>query len=467
MESRDSEILQLPVHELVQLLARQRITATRLTAGFLDRIEREDGDLRAFVSVYADEAMQAAKAADLAITAGHRIGPLHGIPVAVKDLIDIEGKVTTCGSKVWEARVAGRTATVVRQLMAAGLVVVGKTHTVEFAMGIHGTNMHLGTPRNPRDRQTLRAPGGSSSGTGVAVAAGLVPWGVGTDTGGSVRVPSSWCGVTGLKTTIGRVSVDGVHHLAATFDTVGPICRDVEDCALLFDAMQAIEGERGQNARWPKASVWPTLRRGVHGLVLARIPAQERAHASVEVLRAYDDSVAELQGLGARIVDVSLPLSFTEVGERLPRIVATEGFANVGQLVDDPTQPVDDEVRKRLLGGKDTRAVDYLHLQAERYRHAKEWDLAFAGVDAFLLPTTPVHAQRLSEIDHTVPVSVYTRPINYVDWCALALPNGITVDHLPTSLQIACRGGDEATALRVGWALQQATASHRSSLLLN
>src|SRR3990170_3168574 len=214
------------------------LSSGELVEQFLSRIEKHGEKLHAFVSVYADEASRAAHAADEAVAAGYRLGPLHGVPIAVKDIVDIEGRVTTGGSKVWEKRVSPRTATLVQRLVRAGMIVIGKTHSVEFAMGSFGTNQHMGTPWNPWDLGTLRAPGGSSSGTGVAVAAALAPCGIGTDTGGSVRIPAAWCGIVGLKPTIGRVSVEGVLPLAHTLDTPGPLCRDVEDAALLFNVLK-------------------------------------------------------------------------------------------------------------------------------------------------------------------------------------------------------------------------------------
>src|SRR5580700_986675 len=195
----------------------------------LARIGAQDQKLHAFVEVYDKEARLAAEAAEKAIRSGHRIGPLHGIPIALKDLIEIEGRVTTGGSQVWRERRSAYTATLAQKLIAAGLIVIGKTHTVEFAMGGWGTNQHRGTPWNPWDPEVARTPGGSSSGSGAAVAAGLAPWAIGTDTGGSVRLPASWCGLTGLKTTIGRVSTYGILPLSPTLDTPGPMARSVED----------------------------------------------------------------------------------------------------------------------------------------------------------------------------------------------------------------------------------------------
>ena len=428
-----------------------KLCSSELVELYLSRIEKHGERLHAFVAVYADEALRAAHAADEAIAVGYRLGPLHGVPIAVKDIVDIEGRVTTGGSKVWEKRISPTTATLVRRLMDAGMIVIGKTHSVEFAMGSFGTNQHMGTPWNPWDLGTLRAPGGSSSGSGVAVAAALAPCAIGTDTGGSVRIPAAWCGIVGLKTTIGRVSVQGVLPLAHTLDTPGPMCRDVEDAALLFNVLKESS---------PDDPLAP-LRRGVAGMALGRLPARDREPASAEVLDAYDESLRVLQKLGARVVDVQLPKRFTELGSMVGRIIGAEGYSYVGELVDDPKLPVDDDVRPRIQVGRGMSAKDYLLLLRERESLKREWDGALAGVDALLTPGAATAAPRVVDIDQKGSAAIYTRAINLVDWCALALPNGFTQGGLPISLQIACRGYDEAAALRIGWAFEQATPWHR------
>src|SRR3954453_8693772 len=209
----------LPAHVLAAEIAARRLSPVDVVEAMLARIAAHDAKLHAFIDVYADDARLAAEAADKAIRSGHSVGPLHGVPIALKDLIDLEGRVTTGGSMAWRDRRSPATATLARKLIAAGMIVLGKTHTVEFAMGGWGTNEHLGTPWNPWDLETPRTPGGSSSGTGVAVAARMAPWGIGTDTGGSVRLPASWCGLSGLKTTVGRISTYGIIPLSSTFDT--------------------------------------------------------------------------------------------------------------------------------------------------------------------------------------------------------------------------------------------------------
>src|ERR1700681_1814775 len=218
-----------PVHVLAADIAARRLSPVDLVDEYLARIERLEPTLHAFVSVNAANARLAAEAADKAIRSCHAVGPLHGIPIAIKDLVEIEGEVAMGGSAAWRNRIAQRTASLHRKLMAAGMINLGKTHTVEFAYGGWGTNQHLGTPWNPWDPAVHRAPGGSSSGSGVAVAARMAPWAIGTDTGGSVRIPAAWNGVTGLKTTIGRISTFGVLPLSPTLDPPGPHTRGIQE----------------------------------------------------------------------------------------------------------------------------------------------------------------------------------------------------------------------------------------------
>lgn len=452
----------LPVRDLIAALAEGRLTSTALVEALLARIARYDEKLHAFVTVYAQEARAAAAAADAARRAGRPIGPLHGIPVAVKDIIDIEGRITTGGSKVWAERVSPVTATLVARMTAAGMIVLGKTHSVEFAMGSFGTNRHMGSPWNPWDPGVHRGPGGSSSGTGVAVAARLAPWGLGTDTGGSVRIPASWCGITGLKTTIGRISTYGVLPLSTTLDTPGPMARCVEDAALLYQLLQGPDPNDALTLRHPVDDPLPGLRSGVAGLRLARMPGAEREACEPDVLAAYDAALDALAGLGAQILDVALPHRFADMGALVGRIISAEGYSFVGALVDDPALPVDDDVRPRIQPGRAMLAQDYLAALREREAIKRAFDRALAGVDALLTPTTATVAPPVDAIDQKGTAAGFTRPVNLLDYCALALPDGFSASGLPTSLQIVCRGHDEATALRIGWAYEQATAWHRA-----
>ena len=450
----------LSVQQLSEQLRTRRVSPVDVTDAYLARIASQDPKLQSFVEVYAEDARLAARGADAAIRAGHAVGPLHGIPIALKDLVEIEGKTVTGGCEVWRDRKATRTATLARRLMAQGMIVLGKTHTVEFAMGGWGTNSVRGTPWNPWDPKRKRTPGGSSSGSGVAVAAGLAPWAVGTDTGGSVRLPASWCGITGLKTTIGRVSTYGVLPLSPTLDTPGPMARSVEDAALLYLAMQGPDPLDRLTHGVPATESLPHLKRGVRGMRLARMPEVERQHASAQVLAAYDASLAQLERLGAEIVKVDLPFLFADVAAFNLRIMAAESYAILHELIDDEKAPLDPHVRPRIAAGRTITAQAYLDALRIREEMKLKYAAALDGIDALLTPTTMTTAVPLEEVDQTKAPAHFTRFGNFLDLCAVALPNGMDAGGLPTSLQIVCRAYDEATALRIGWAYQNATEWH-------
>lgn len=445
------------VAELSHAFGTRELSPVEVVDALLERIKKRES-LHSFIAVYEYEAHLAAEAAERAIRSGHRVGPLHGVPIALKDLVDLEGRVTTGGSKVWIDRRSPVTATLAERLIAAGMIVLGKTHTVEFAMGSFGTNTHLGTPWNPWDLRVHRTPGGSSSGSGVAVAAGLAPAAIGTDTGGSVRLPAAWCGIVGLKVTAGRISTYGVLPLSSTLDTPGPMTRSVEDAALLFRALNGPDHRDPATLAWTPADPLPTLRRGVAGLRLAVMPEAERVGVDAEVLAAYDASVDTLARLGAQIVRVALPHRFADYATGVGRIIGAEGYRFVGDLVDDMSLPVDPHVRPRIQVGRGMSARDYLRTLDEREAHRRAFVAALADVDALLTPTTQTAAIPIDKVDQSGTAAFFTRAGNYLGLCGLALPNGFTAEGLPTSLQILCHAGREDLALRIGWAYEQATA---------
>lgn len=453
-----TELADRTVSELAADLANGQARSEAIVDACLDRIAALEPRLGAFVTVYAEEARAAARAADQARAAGHGLGPLHGIPIALKDLVELEGRVATGGSAVWRNRIATRTATLARKLIGAGMIVIGKTHTVEFAYGGWGTNQHMGTPRNPWDMQAHRAPGGSSSGSGVAVAARMVPCAIGTDTGGSVRMPAAWCGITGLKTTIGRISTHGVLPLSHTLDTPGPMARSVADCALLLSVMQGADKADPQTFTLIDSDPMATLRRGVRGLRLARLPQSERAGTDPAVLAAYDASLTHLASLGAEIVDITLPATCRDLGHKVGQIISAESYALVGDIADNNALPVDEAVRPRIRAGAAISARQYLDTLSERQRLKAAFADTMDGIDALLTPTVLTPAPRLEEIDQSTTPAFMTRWVNFLDLCALALPNGQTPAGLPTSLQIICRHGEEALALRIGQAWEQSTS---------
>ncbi len=450
-----------PVHHLCNRIAQGDISPVDIVEGYLDRIARYDDKLHAFIDVYADDARRAAKAAADAIASVHRIGPLHGIPVAVKDIVEIQGRVTTGGCGAWQDRRSTTTATLVAKMIAAGMIVLGKTHTVQFAMGGWGTNQQFGTPWNPWDLEVHRTPGGSSVGSGVAVAAGLAPWAIGTDTGGSVRLPSGWCGLSGLKTTIGRISAYGVQPLSATLDTPGPMARDVEDAALLLGILQGEDPRDRHTQGIADTDPMPMLKRGANGLRVAVMPRREREGVDPEILACFDASLDVLANLGAEIVQLeALPLSFPEFAERTGTIIYAEGYSVVGDLCDDARLPLDEDVRPRILAGKSLSARQYLDALAEMERIQAQFADALDAFDALATPTVATPAIPLDDVDQGATPAGFTRAVNLMARCALTVPNGFTQGGLPSGLHLIGRPYDEATVLRIGWAYEQATDWH-------
>ena len=450
-----------PIHVMAERLRAGDWSASQLLDCYLQRIRRHDGKLHAFVETYEKEARIAAELADRARQAGRHLGPLHGIPIAFKDLLDIEGRMTRGGSLFWRERVSPVTATVVQRLEAAGTITLGKTHMVEFAFGAWGTNETMGTPWNPWDPQTPRAPGGSSSGSGVAVAAGLAPAASGSDTGGSVRIPAALCGIVGLKTTVGRVSNHGALMLSATLDTLGPMTRDVEDAALLFDALHGPDPLDPKTIGHPRTDVLSGLRQGIRGMRFAVLPAEALGEVDPVVTRGFEDALAVLRDLGASISMIELPADYAALAEATGKVIAAEGYEKVQARVDANDPPMDEDVRLRLASGKKISAVEYIRILADRRRVIAEFGATMRDYDALLTPTTPLPAIPLNECNQRVaPLSRLTRAANLLDLCALAVPCGFTANGLPLSLQITGRGYDEARVLRIGWAYENATDWH-------
>lgn len=434
--------------------------SAELVDALLRRIDRADAHLHAFVEVYADEARALARAADKARTARMPLGPLHGLPIVLKDLLDIEGRVGTLGSKHCATRVAAQTSATVERLLAAGMIPLGKVHMTEFAFGGWGTNPLMGTPRNPWDRAQHRVPGGSSSGTGVAVAAGLAPAGIGSDTGGSVRIPSAFNGLTGLKVTHGRISLHATGLLSWTLDTIGPMARCVHDCALLLDALA------GPDPRDPTTLAQPLERfaaepRAVQGLRIALPDAAELPpfmHPGVTA--AWQAAARVFESLGAHVVPVRLPAGFFDSAVPAGRIMSSEAFSLHRDYVDDPSAPLGEAVRARIQAARHCGPGDYaqeLRTMAQRRRACAQW---FASFDALLLPTVAIPALALEHVDEASPIPGYlTRPVNYLGLCALAQPAGL-VDGLPVGIQLVGKPFDEATVLALGAAFEAATPFH-------
>jgi aspartyl-tRNA(Asn)/glutamyl-tRNA(Gln) amidotransferase subunit A len=357
------------------------------------------------------------------------------------------------------------TATVVQRLRAAGMVILGKAQMVEFAYGGWGINARFGTPRNPWDLAEHRIPGGSSSGSGVAVAAGLAPAALGSDTGGSIRIPASLVGVTGLKTTAGLISLAGVLPLSPTCDTVGPMARSVADAALLTQVLAGPDPRDVRTVHAPVPDYTPALvaRPDLHGVRIAVLPEESFPVPVQEaVIRAYRDAQAVLEELGAKLLKRPLPIAFDELLHRNGQLIGAEVWATHRAQVEDAALPIGAWGRRRIASAAALSAADYIDALAHHRRSAAAWRHAMADADAMLMPGAPMPACTLEEVDEDSPVlSAFTRPANHFGACAISLPAGFSDDRLPVAVQLMAKPFDEGTLFRIGCAFQMATDWHR------
>ena len=451
--------------DLSRRLAAGEITSREIVGACLDRIAELDARLHAFVDVYGESALANAQAADLERKARIPRGPLHGLPIALKDLLHLAGRQTTAGSKSWRGRISDHTATAVERLLAAGMIPLGKTHMVEFAFGGWGRNEPMGTPWNPWDTTTHRVAGGSSSGSAVAVAAGLAPAAIGSDTGGSIRIPAALCGLTGLKTTYGLISLTGAVPLSSTLDTVGPLAHTAEDAALLTAAMAGPDPRDTATLAAPRFDLAAALTadadlRSMRITVLAA--EQFPAIVGADVLATRDAMIAVLRDRGAQVEEARVPLDFDQLMLRNGRIIAAEAYAVHRAYIEDLALPIDPWVRKRTISGKTIGAADYIDELAWRRHTAAEFAAWMQRRDALLTPTLPIAALPIADVDENkTTLATFTRAANYLGACALTLPAGLGSDGLPLGVQLVGAPFADATLLRIGRAVQQATDWHR------
>ena len=448
-------------HTFFQTIQEQRtslvegqLSSVELVELYLARIDRYNSKLNAFVAVFAEEALQAAKEADDARARGYATGLLEGIPIGLKDIIEYEDHPATWGSRALGNRQSSMSATVVEKLRDAGAIIIGKTQSVEFALGGWGTNQYLGTPWNPWDLETHRVPGGSSSGSGVAVAAGLTSAALGTDTGGSVRLPSAFCGLVGLKPTFGRISNHGVMPLSHTLDTVGPLARSVADAALIYDILRGPDTNHIDTLYQPPDSPH-ILKDDLTDICLAALPDEERRACSDDVNHAYDRALKHADNLGATIITRGLPHSFETYRNLSNVVISAEGYAHAAELVNQTDLPIGDATLQRLLPGKTCSARDYLNAMIQFKHWRTEFNTHMRGVDALLTPTTTGTAIPVIDVDEQLLPAHYTRATNVLGLCSLAIPNGLSEEGLPLSLCIHGHPYTEATILSIGWSLER------------
>lgn len=450
----------LSATEAAQAIARRDISPVELTRALLARIERLDPTLHAFIRLDADAALGAARAAETEIANGRPRGPLHGVPVGIKDIIDVAGLPTTCHSKILLDNVAIIDAVVVARLRAAGAIVLGKLSTHEFAIGGPSFDLPFPPARNPWNPD--HHPGGSSSGAGVGVAAGLFPLALGTDTGGSVRNPASCCGIVGLKPTYGLVSRRGVFPLSYTLDHVGPMTRTVADNALLLDVIAGHDSADPASAHSTARDFGREIGRGVKGM---RIGFIRHFHATdlpahPDVAAALEEVARVLETEGATVRTVTLP-SLVEFAAVNRVILTSEAYSIHAPWLRERPGDYGQLSRRRLLPGAFIPAAAYVGAQRRRTQMIAAVEDALRECDVLLCASSMDPTSRIEDTAETA--RTYPRqarsPFNVTGHPALAMMSGLSRDGLPLSVQFVGRYFHDATLYRVAAAYERATGS--------
>ena len=444
------------------LIRKGEISPVKAVRACLTRIGTLDPRVNAFMRVLEAEALSRAEEAEREIAAGRWRGPLHGVPFAVKDIFDVAGVPTTAGSKIWRDFIPQRDAAVVGRLKAAGGVLVGKLSLHEFAFGITSRNPHYGPTLNPWDLAAMC--GGSSSGSAAALAAGFVPLALGTDTGGSIRIPCSLCGTVGLKPTYGLVSRRGVLPLAWSLDHVGPMALHVEDIALALGIIAGHDPEDPTSARRAPVDYQARLAGGVEGLVVGVPKTFFYEGLREDVRRTVLGAVARLESLGARVEEIDLP-GIVEADRAAFTVLFSEAAANLEIHARTRPEEVGDEVMRNVRLGMTIPATRYVQALRVRTRLIHDLRAVFSRVDLLVVPATAVDAQPIHSTmaavapDRTVDIRAamtrFTRYFNLAGNPVLSMPCGFSDRRLPVGMQLVGPPFGEATLLRAGHAYQR------------
>jgi aspartyl-tRNA(Asn)/glutamyl-tRNA(Gln) amidotransferase subunit A len=451
---------------VAKAIAEKRLSSHEVTRSCLQRIAQWQPRLNAFMTIEPEAALKAADMADAALAKGNVSGVLHGVPLAHKDMYYDEGRVVTCGSKIRRDFVAKATSTALQRLKNAGAIRLGSLQMAEFAYGPTGHNFHYGAVHNPWAFGHIT--GGSSSGSGSAVAARLTFAALGSDTGGSIRMPAHFCGVTGLKTSYGRISRAGAMPLSQSLDTVGPLTRTAEDCALLLGLMAGADPEDPTAVDAPVPDYMAAITGSIKGVRIGVPSAFYVDDLDADVARILDDTMAVLKREGAHVVEVELP-DQRQLTAACQLVLAVEATAHHKRWLIERPQDYGPQVLMRLQNGLAIPGASYLEALRWRGPALSAHIAATADVDAVIAPVAPVAAPTIAESDiGNSPdaesviqrLTRFTRPINYLGLPSLAVPSGFTARGLPVAMQLIGRSFDEATLLRIGAAFQRVTDFH-------
>ena len=440
------------IYEIGMKLRDGTLTCVELTSLYFKRINILNPYINAYIYINESKSLSWSEGIDKLIASGVDLGPLMGIPIAIKDICSVNGMPTTNGSEIISDDITGLEGTLVKRLKSLGCVILGKTHTVEFALGATGLNKHKGTPQNPWDENIHRMPGGSSSGSAVAVASGLAAFAIGTDTGGSVRIPASLNGIVGLKTTKERWATDGIFPLSPTLDTPGPIARNVKDTKLIFDTYN-----KNDNKLKPI---------DIKNMSFGKLKEPFTTNLDPQIMEAYENICNELEKLGAKIEEIIIPEAY-EKATLFPRIVGSEIISAFG--INRFTKNVD-----RMDPVTGNRAKLGLNVSSFEYISAKQRiseleviiNQHFVKYDALLSPTTVMQALDVKKVEigeelheRSLLASANTQPVNIFGICAITYPiqkfvKNQNQDILPIGLQIICNKNEDEKAVEIALSLE-------------
>jgi aspartyl-tRNA(Asn)/glutamyl-tRNA(Gln) amidotransferase subunit A len=458
-----SDLTHLTIAEAADLLARREIAAVELTEAHLRRIDAHDTHLNSFITVTSDHALTQARAADAELTRGVRRGPLHGIPLALKDLYDTAGIRTTAGSTFFADRIPDTDARAVTLLYQAGAVLLGKLNMHEWALGVTNINPHYGPSRNPWDPS--RITGGSSGGAAAALAAGLCMGALGSDTGGSIRIPASLCGIVGLKPTFGRVSLQGVIPLSWNLDHAGPMARTVTDAALLLQAIAGYDPDDPVSVALPVDHLLATINAGVTGWRIALATDAHFGEADPEVISAVRRAATVFEELGARVEAVDLSQG-REAAQMNALMTTSDAAAFHRDRLRDHPHRFGADVLARMERGAQFTSTEYILARRFQSEWRRRLERFFDQFDLLLTPATPITAPVIEGLDSIEAARQLTRctaPFNLAGLPALSLPCGLSAAGLPIGLQIVAAPWNEARVLRAGRAFENATQWHRQT----
>ncbi len=448
------------MHEAATLLRARKTSSVELVRACVEIIERRDGELVAFISKTLDRALTDAARADRELASGMDRGPLHGVPVALKDLYDAKGDVTTAGSKIFASNVAGEDSAVTARLRAGGAVLLGKTNMHEWAFGVTNQNPHFGKAKNPWD--TTRIPGGSSGGTAIAVATGMCFLSPGSDTGGSIRIPAALCGIAGLKPTYGRISLRGAIPLSWSLDHPGPLARTVRDLALALGALAGYDTQDPASADVPVDDYVSSLEQGVTGIRVLVPTDHFFDDIDAQVDRAVRDASRVLASLGAVVSEGPLPRT-GDLRETQRRILSVDAAAFHRERLREREADFGVDVLERLRGGERISGTETALARRRQSEIRREWVRVLRDVDLILTPTTPIPApprEGQDAVAAAMRLTANTAPFNFTGLPALSVPCGFTREGLPIGLQLAAGPWREALVLRAARAYEAATGWH-------